>query len=148
MSDLEHKAIERLKTAAEISQKYYDAPLLLAYSGGKDSDVCLELCKRAGVPFEVIHSHTTADAPETVYHVRKVFRQLELEGVRCKVKYPVYKGERTSMWELIPQKLMPPTRVVRYCCSVCYRKKAKIESLCPKPPRRKRMSGKTFHNKW
>lgn len=22
------------------------------------------------------------------------------------------------MWELIPQKLMPPTRIVRYCCSI------------------------------
>ena len=30
----------------------------------------------------------------------------------------MYKGKRTSMWNLIPQKLMPPTRLVRYCCSV------------------------------
>lgn len=28
------------------------------------------------------------------------------------------KGKRVSMWTLIPQKLMPPTRLVRYCCSV------------------------------
>lgn len=27
-------------------------------------------------------------------------------------------GQRTSMWSLIPQKLMPPTRLVRYCCAV------------------------------
>lgn len=117
--DLEHKAIERLKTAAELSQTYYQKPLLLTYSGGKDSEVCLELCKRAGVHFEVVHSHTTADAPETVYHVRKVFHELESHGIRCQVKYPVYKGRRVSMWSLIPQKLIPPTRVMRYCCSVC-----------------------------
>ena len=28
------------------------------------------------------------------------------------------KVQRVTMWSLIPQKLMPPTRVVRYCCSV------------------------------
>lgn len=117
--DLEHMAIARLKTAAELSESYYENPLLLAYSGGKDSEVCLELCRRAGIPFEVSHSLTTADAPETVWHVKRVFRRLELEGIRCEVLYPEYKGRRVSMWTLIPQKLMPPTRVARYCCSVC-----------------------------
>lgn len=117
--DLEHKAIARLQEAARLSKFYYDSPLLLAYSGGKDSEVCLELCRRAGVPFEAIHSLTTADAPETVYHVRRVFRELELQGVHCEIRHPRYKGQPTSMWELIPQKLIPPTRVVRYCCSVC-----------------------------
>ena len=68
--DLEHKAIERLQEAARLSEFYYQAPLLLAYSGGKDSEVCLELCRRAGVPFEVVHNLTTADAPETIYHVK------------------------------------------------------------------------------
>lgn len=114
--DLEHKAIARLQEAAKLSEFYYQKPLLLTYSGGKDSEVCLELCRRARVPFEVIHNLTTADAPETIYHVRKVFRKLELEGVKCEVLHPLYKGQPTSMWALIPQKLMPPTRTVRYCC--------------------------------
>ena len=30
----------------------------------------------------------------------------------------MYKGKRTSMWRLIPQKRMPPTRNVRYCCKI------------------------------
>lgn len=50
--------------------------------------------------------------------VRKEFARLEALGVKCTINYPVYKGKRTSMWDLIPQKLMPPTRIVRYCCSV------------------------------
>lgn len=116
--DLEQKAISSLQMAAEISQNYYQKPLLLAYSGGKDSEVCLEICRRAGVPFEVMHTLTTADAPETVYHVRKVFRKLELEGVKCEILHPRYKGNPASMWSLIPQKLMPPVRTVRYCCQV------------------------------
>lgn len=78
----------------------------------------LELFRRSGVPFEVHNSHTTADAPQTVRHIRKVFSVLELEGIKCEIEMPTYMGDRTSMWKLIPQKLMPPTRIVRYCCSV------------------------------
>ena len=50
--DLEAQAIRRIHLAAELSAAYYQKPLLLAYSGGKDSEVCLELCRRAQiVPF-------------------------------------------------------------------------------------------------
>ena len=116
--DLEQKAIERMQKASEISMKLYGQPLVVTYSGGKDSDVILQIAKNAKVPFEVLHNHTTADAPETVYHIRNVFRELELEGIKCTIDKPVYKGKRTSMWNLIPQKSMPPTRMVRYCCAV------------------------------
>lgn len=111
-------AVKRLQSASEMSLYLYERPLLLTYSGGKDSDATIEVAKIAGIPFEVQHSHTTADAPETVRHVREKFRALELEGIRCEITYPTYKGQRTSMWDLIPRKLMPPTRLVRYCCEV------------------------------
>lgn len=101
-----------------MSEAYYDKPLIITTSGGKDSDVCLALAHAAGIRYEVQHNHTTADAPETVYHVRDTFRRLENKGIKCTVNLPTYKGVRVTMWSLIPQKLMPPTRVVRYCCSV------------------------------
>lgn len=116
--DLEQIAIKRLTEASEISLNYYNKPLLLCYSGGKDSEVILQLAIRAGIPFEVQHSHTTIDTPETVYHVRKVFHELELAGIDCKINYPIYKGRRITMWDLIMVKKMPPTRSVRYCCQV------------------------------
>ncbi len=116
--DNEQKAIARLKAASEMSLQVYKQPLIVTTSGGKDSSVCVELALRSGIPFEVMHNHTTADAPETVRFVRQEFRRLEEKGIKCTVKFPVYKGIRTSMWDLIPQKLMPPTRIVRYCCSV------------------------------
>ena len=116
--DLEQKSIERIKLASEMSLQHYKQPLICAYSGGKDSDVMLELFRRSGVPFEVQHSLTTADAPQTVRHIKKVFKRLELNGIKAKINYPVYKGESTSMWRLIPQKRMPPTRTARYCCKI------------------------------
>lgn len=116
--DIEQTAIERLRMASVMSLTYYQQPLIITTSGGKDSDVCLELARRAGIPYEVQHNLTTADAPQTVYHAREQFRRLELAGVRCTINYPVFKGIRTSMWELIPKKLGPPTRLARYCCDV------------------------------
>lgn len=111
-------AVKRIQEASAMSIHFYEKPLLLTYSGGKDSDAALEVAKIAGIPFEIQHSHTTVDAPETVYHVREKFRALELEGIKCSINYPIYKGKRVSMWTLIPQKLMPPTTAVRYCCQV------------------------------
>lgn len=116
--DKEKQAIERLRLAAEMSEAYYGKPLIVTTSGGKDSDVCLALAQAAGINFEVQHNHTSADAPETVYHVRDTFRKLEEHGIQCTVNYPTYKGYRATMWNLIPQKLIPPTRIARYCCTV------------------------------
>lgn len=116
--DLEKTAIERIRAASDMSLKVYEQPLVVTTSGGKDSSVCIALARAAGIPFEVMHNHTTADAPETVYFVRQEFKRLESLGINCILNYPYYKGHRTSMWQLIPQKLMPPTRLVRYCCSI------------------------------
>ena len=116
--DKEKKAIERLKIASGMSLQHYGKPLVCTYSGGKDSDVMLELFQRSGILFEVQHSHTTADAPQTVYHIRKVFKKLESKGVKCDIDYHIQPdGHAVTMWNLIPKKKMPPTRLVRYCCS-------------------------------
>lgn len=117
--DLEQKAVERIRMASGMSLHHYGLPLVCTYSGGKDSDVMLELFKRSGIPFEVYNSHTTADAPQTVRHIRAVFRELELQGIKCTIDYHRQQdGTNITMWNLIPIKLMPPTRKARYCCSV------------------------------
>lgn len=101
-----------------MSLRYYGLPLVIADSGGKDSSVCKELALRAGIPFEIQHNHTTADAPETVRFIRSEAKRFEELGIKYTINMPMYKGKRTSMWSLIPEKLMPPTRKVRYCCAV------------------------------
>ena len=116
--DLEQKAIERVRTASQMSFALYGSPLVVTDSGGKDSCVCREIVRRSGIPYEVQHNLTTADAPQTIYYVRETFRRLEEQGVPCKINYPVYKGERVTMWTLIPLKKFPPTRLQRYCCQV------------------------------
>lgn len=110
--DLEQRAIELIKMASNMSQRYYGQPIVCTYSGGKDSDVLVTLFERSGVPFEVHNSHTTADAPQTVYHIRRKFKELEEKGIKCTIQYP-----KLTMWQLIPKKKMPPTRTARYCCA-------------------------------
>lgn len=86
--------------------------------GGKDSDVTLYLFKASGIPFEVHNSHVTVDAPPTVYHIRDTFKKLENDGIKAEIDYHVQPdGTRTTMWKLIIKKMMPPTRIARYCCA-------------------------------
>lgn len=99
--ELEKKAVERLKMFEPSANQ---EPYYLAYSGGKDSDTIKILAQLAGVRYEAVNNHTTVDAPETVYYIRSQ------KDVR--VEYP----EKT-MWQLIVEKLMPPTRMIRYCCA-------------------------------
>jgi phosphoadenosine phosphosulfate reductase len=115
------KSKQALRLAADMSRTYYGEPLIVTYSGGKDSDVMLHLAESCLSPdaFEVLNSHTSVDAPETVYHIREVFKRLNAKGIKTTIKYPKDKdGNHETMWTLIPKKKMPPTRLQRYCCSV------------------------------
>lgn len=107
MSELAEKeriAIERLK-AFEPDEPYY-----LCYSGGKDSDVIRILAQLAGVKHELHHNLTSVDAPETVRYVKSI--------PDMHVDIPHDKdGNRVSMWSLIVKRGIPPTRLIRYCCS-------------------------------
>jgi 3'-phosphoadenosine 5'-phosphosulfate sulfotransferase (PAPS reductase)/FAD synthetase len=118
MADRIEQAMDRLRVASQMSLALYKTPLVIAYSGGKDSDALLWLAQKAGIPFEARHSLTTADAPETVYHVRDTFRRLEEHGIPCRVERHIQPdGQPMTMWKLIAKKGVPPMRHMRYCCS-------------------------------
>ena len=112
----ENESKQILRLAADISRDYYKKPLIITYSGGKDSDVMLRLALECLGPtdFEVHNSHTTVDAPPTVYHIRHTFEHLQRYGIKTVMRN--LPPHQTSMWDLIVQKRMPPTRLVRYCC--------------------------------
>lgn len=86
-----------------------DGPIELSYSGGKDSDVILELAKMAGIPFEAIYKNTTIDPPGTIQHCRE-------NGVT------ILQPKQTYM-QIIEQSSMP-SRWSRFCCK--YLKEYKV----------------------
>ena len=65
---LEKKVEQSIKLIRSIPQD--KGKIILAYSGGKDSDVCLELCKMAGIPFRAVYHSTTIDPPGTIKHAQ------------------------------------------------------------------------------
>jgi len=102
LEDKIQAAIMRLQFAAELTD---GEPLYLAFSGGKDSQTIYHLAQEAGVDFEAHYNITGIDPPELVYFIRD--------------KYPDVKRDmyEKSMFELIVHKGIPPTRLIRYCCS-------------------------------
>lgn len=104
-----------------MSKNYYNKPLIISYSGGKDSDVLLDIAIKCLNPddFEVLNVHTSVDAPPTVYHIRSVFKGLNDKGIKTTVYQPKDQdGNPITMWNLIEKMQMPPTKQARYCCRV------------------------------
>jgi len=100
MTEKVRKAIDRIK-AFEPPDGYY-----LAFSGGKDSLCIIHLAKEAGVKFEAHFHLTSVDPPEVISFVRKHYPDVIIDQ------------PPESMWRLIERKKIPPTRRIRYCCSV------------------------------
>jgi phosphoadenosine phosphosulfate reductase len=97
-------AIMRIRNYASFAEQLTRKPYYVAYSGGKDSDCIRILCELAGVKYDLVHNHTTVDAPETVRYVRNIVKPENI--IRPDI----------SMWRLIVKKGFPPTRLSRYCC--------------------------------
>lgn len=97
-------AINRLR-AFEPEEGYY-----VAFSGGKDSQCIYHLCEMAGVKFDAHYNVTSVDPPELIRFIKKNYPDVIWEYPRDK------DGNVVTMWNLIPRKQMPPTRLARYCC--------------------------------
>lgn len=81
----------------------------VAYSGGKDSDVILELTRMAGIKHRAIYKNTTIDPPGTIKHVLS-------KGVE------ILRPKKT-FFQLIEEKGFP-NRFARFCCG--YLKEYKV----------------------
>ena len=96
------RAIKLIQSASKIAAANGCKAIEVAYSGGKDSDVILELTKMAGVPYRAIYKNTTIDPAGTIKHAQ----DMGAEIIRPK----------KSFFELVRQKGFP-TMFVRFCCT-------------------------------
>jgi len=109
-------AIQRLQ-AFEPEDGYY-----VAFSGGKDSQCVYHLCKMAGVKFDAHYAVTSVDPPELVRFIREHYPDVKWERQHYSDGKPehYYRDGRPkpiTMWSLIADHTLPPTRKVRYCCA-------------------------------
>jgi phosphoadenosine phosphosulfate reductase len=104
-NNLFEKNINKIEIAIKILKEFEPTEgYYLAFSGGKDSIVIYKLAEMANVRFDAHYSITGIDPPELVRFVMKNYPKVKREYIK------------KTMWQLIPEKLMPPTRLVRYCC--------------------------------
>lgn len=96
--------LDRIKTF-EPPEGYY-----LAFSGGKDSQCIYHLCQMAGVKFDAHYRVTSVDPPELVRFIKEKYPDVAREVPHDD------EGKPITMWSLIANHTMPPTRLVRYCC--------------------------------
>ena len=97
--ELEKKVERAIRLLQSIPQ---DGDIELSYSGGKDSDVILELAKMAGIPYRAIYKNTTIDPKGTIAHAR----EMGAEVIRPK----------KTFFQLISEHGFP-SRFQRFCCS-------------------------------
>ncbi len=99
--ELQRKVDSSIRLLRTIQAAHPDDVIEIAYSGGKDSDVILQLAKEAGINYRAIYKNTTIDPRGTLQHVRDM-------GVE--VLQP-----KQSFSKLVEQKGLPG-RVRRFCC--------------------------------
>ena len=98
--EVEKKVERAIRLLQSIPQ---DRDIELSYSGGKDSDVILELAKMAGIPYRAIYKATTIDPPGTIAHAK----EMGAEVIRPK----------KTFFQLVSKSGFP-SRFQRFCCSV------------------------------
>ena len=106
------RAVKLLQSAGKIA-KEHGQPLEVAYSGGKDSDIILELTRMAGVEYRAIYKNTTIDPPQTIRHAKEMGAEMMRPAKTFRELIAIHGF---------------PTRVRRLCCS--YLKEYKVLDYC------------------
>ena len=109
---LNYSGLDKVEVAIKRLQMYEPPEgYYLCFSGGKDSVVIKALADMAGVKYDAHYSVTSVDPPELVRFIKDYHPDVIMEHQKDR------NGNIVTMWNLIPKKSMPPTRLVRYCCA-------------------------------
>ncbi len=103
------RAISRSVKHVTLMAEKVQLPLVVSYSGGKDSLVALDLTLEAGIDPFVLFNDTNLELPETIKNVYDVVNEysLDFEVVDAQNKF----------WESV-NFFGPPARDYRWCCKV------------------------------
>lgn len=102
---LEDEAINFLN---DFQEENKNTKTILAYSGGKDSDVLLEISKKSNLSFITNWANTSNETADTYLHVKNRISDIEHNYMNPKEGY--------YQW-IKRKKYLIPTRLMRNCCS-------------------------------
>lgn len=121
----EKKSIER---CIQFQNRDENNRNICAFSGGKDSLVAYMMCVLSGINFIPVYSLTGVDPPELVNFIRHTFNKWAKSNNYPEIVIAKYKkfnkrrlngrmeGREITMFTLIGNRTIPPTRLARYCC--------------------------------
>lgn len=100
------KSIELLRKGENLAiHMQPEVGYYVGFSGGKDSQVLLELCRLAGVKYRAYHNVTTNDPPDNIRFIRQNYPEV------------TFTIPPKSYYQLIEKKGLP-TRLHRWCCEL------------------------------
>ncbi|WP_367834406.1 phosphoadenosine phosphosulfate reductase family protein [Vulcanisaeta sp. JCM 16159] len=105
---IERKAEKAVEFLRRVFSEY-KKPIVVSYSGGKDSLVTLDLVARTGVKFYVLFNDTGLEPSESYDNVREVAKLYNAELIIASA------GDK--YWKAIME-FGPPARDYRWCCKV------------------------------
>lgn len=103
MKDKIEKTIQLLKRGERLAIELNPEGYYLGFSGGKDSQVLLDITKMAGVRYKAYYNVTTNDPPENVYFIREYYPEV------------TFTFPKRNFFALVEKKGLP-TRKFRHCC--------------------------------
>ncbi len=106
---------EAVSFIQKYQSKYPIEDMMVSFSGGKDSTVTSHLVNRALGTNKVLHifGDTTLEFPYTMEYKKRFNKNEESQGVRI-----LTAKNREKNFEELCQVVGPPSRVMRWCCTV------------------------------
>lgn len=109
-------SIELIRKGEKVAISMNPDGYFVGFSGGKDSQVLMELVKMARVKYKAYYSVTTNDPPENVYFIRKNYPDV------------IFLHPKDNFFKLVEKKGLP-TMMKRFCCDIL-KERAGIGTTC------------------
>lgn len=98
-------SIALIRKAEKLALSMNDQGFHVGFSGGKDSQVLLELVKAAGVKYRAVYNVTTNDPADNVRFIKEQYPDV------------IFDRPEQSFFQLVAKKGLP-TMLKRFCCAI------------------------------
>ncbi|MHA2223898.1 MAG: phosphoadenosine phosphosulfate reductase domain-containing protein [Candidatus Hodarchaeales archaeon] len=106
LESINHKEKNAVNFIEQVAEDFDQQ--IVAYSGGKDSLVTLDLVAKSNVDFEIIFADTGLEYPETLKNISEVGKNYQKEVI-------IHENTSWDFWKRFDQ-FGPPSRNSRWCC--------------------------------